>query len=81
MKLFPSRCYNGGQQHRFEARYSTGRGSAPLVDAATLESLAFFADSAHKAEVILTAGGATRQYQGDVCVWCGKIVNQPGVKA
>jgi len=79
MKLFPSRCYNGGQQHRFEARYSgdsQGRWGADQTNAL------FWADSDDaKVKLAQALNNKTaRQYQGDVCVWCGKVVNQPGVK-
>ncbi len=72
MKLFPSRCYNGGQQHRFEARYSGG-----VSWGADHTNALFWADTdAARTKIAEALGGSRRVYHGDVCVWCGKVVNQ-----
>jgi len=80
VKLFPSRCYNGGQQHRFEARHTDVPGTTPL-DEDTLIQTMFFVTERRKSEVVRALRGDHSRYHGDVCVWCGKVVNQPGVKA
>jgi hypothetical protein len=64
--FFKSRCYNGGKQHKFEPRYST-RDFIPqnLLDG----GISFKGDATtlRRREVI---------YEGDVCVWCGRIVKE-----
>lgn len=73
--FFPSRCYNGGQQHRFEARV-TEKVQPPHV-----ESMRGYNGPAGGAVRMLEAGTArTITYHGDVCVWCGKTVNNAGGK-
>ena len=48
-----TRCYNGGNMHKFEARYG---------------------DEYHDHD---PNPWQRREYYGDVCVWCGKIINVP----
>lgn len=70
MTLFKSRCYNGGNKHNFEPRYSsestptiypshTGRSSVDAI-----------------VEVVNESRHNVDRYHGDVCTWCGKVVNQ-----
>ena len=61
--FFKNRCYNGGNKHKFSSRYSE---QPRNID-------------------ISNAGGMTvydvkrltiyNEYKGDVCEWCGKVVN------
>lgn len=71
--LFPSRCYNGGKQHRFEARVTEDR-FPPTTEGIEMHGRNI-ADSIVQ---ILEAGTRTKQtYHGDVCCWCGAVVNKP----
>jgi hypothetical protein len=68
--LFPSRCYNGGKQHRFEARWTqeVTPGTIPRE----------FHGPGMIAVALVEAGTVTNQiYQGAVCRWCGAVVNKP----
>ena len=78
MILFPSRCYNGGQRHRFEPRYSAS-GAGPWSYSQT--QAVFFADTDEGKAQIARAMSSARQYHGDVCVWCGKVTNPQPAKA
>lgn len=62
MKLF-NRCYLGGNKHKFEPRYTEkeSSGNDIYVEKTTLTS---FRKLLYHQE-----------YVGDVCVWCGKIIN------
>jgi hypothetical protein len=56
-----TRCYNGGNQHKFEPRYSDkDRGIAVEVERGTLKDLKDFA--------------TLKVYEHDICIWCGKII-------
>ena len=63
MKLFKSRCYNGGQKHKFEPRYdevqTNGEIEARRMSPKDYRSLMFH-----------------NVYLVDICVWCGKRVNR-----
>lgn len=65
----PTRCYNGGQRHRFAPRVTEHFIPHP-----------FKMESGCTEEVILKAmerGERVQTYHGDVCEWCGKAVNAP----
>ncbi len=64
MKWFSTRCYNGGKQHNFSARY-TQQALTPGDDIATVWQ------SMHPQE-------RPRVYVCDVCAWCGAQVKPPG---
>jgi hypothetical protein len=61
------KCYKGGNEHNFEARYSYRPISVKELDqfsiSASLRGLADFLQET-RAEI----------YECDVCVWCGKVV-------
>ena len=74
MMLF-SKCYHGGLQHRFEPRITEER-IPPDVS-----RLGKFEGTHADMEMMLKAGTKVIEtYHGDVCVWCGLIVNSPKVK-
>ena len=61
--MFKNRCYNGGAQHKFEARYDEKprmfeKFEANVIDAEELRKLT-----------------TINVYLGDICVWCGKTVS------
>lgn len=66
--MFKNRCYNGGNRHKFSPRWAIE--SKPVGDLdlgrssrqAALEMVKAFS---HRKET----------YHGDVCEWCGKVVN------
>lgn len=71
-KRAPRYCYElGGAQHQFEARYST---TCQPVTGLTLDN----ASSLTTDVIVALREGTlkrTATYHGDVCVWCGKVVN------
>lgn len=69
--LFPSRCYNGGKQHRFQPR---------VTENIVPPKLGEFHGNGYVAVDLIKAGLGTQVlevYHGDVCCWCGAVVNQP----
>jgi len=72
MIFFRSRCYNGGQRHDFRPRITEHFRPYPinLGGGASLTSEALTA--------MLSWGERKYTYHGDVCAWCGKVVNKPG---
>ncbi len=69
--FFSHRCYHGGPMHRFEPRCSI-IGVPAGADKMTL----FFTEDEYKADVLKAMTGGKKLYRGDVCVWCGKVVNE-----
>lgn len=73
--FFRSRCYNGGKQHRFEARYSEKEFDNP----ATKVDIPY---SPLTAPGVVVKGEALRRqkvfdvYVHDICVWCGEMRKQ-----
>ena len=61
--MFKSRCYNGGTQHKFEARYD----ERPRI----LEKFKASVAGAEELRKLITIN----VYLGDICVWCGKTVS------
>ena len=65
--MFKNRCYNGGNRHNFEARYSERLsnkwgGAKGQVDLRELVPvLKEFRD---------------KEYIHDICTWCGKIITK-----
>jgi hypothetical protein len=58
-----TRCCNGGNQHKFEPRYSEeDRGIAVEVERGTLKDLRDFA--------------TLKVYVKDICTWCGKTIEK-----
>jgi hypothetical protein len=70
------RCYGGGALHCFKGRY-TVLGAQLDADKMTL----FFTDDEYKADVANAMSNRKELYRGDVCVWCGKVVNEQGTPA
>ncbi len=64
---FSDRCYRGGKKHRFEARH-TQQSIRAGDDMSTLWQA-------------MNPKDRPNIYCGDVCVWCGAVVNAPGKKA
>ncbi len=57
-----TRCYNGGQQHCFQARYTeTERRSSMKLESVTGFDVRAFM--------------TLNVYMHDICVWCGKVVS------
>lgn len=68
--LFPSRCYNGGLQHRFQPRVleQTIPGEMPQ---------GFHGPGGMALALIEARTTIKRTYHGDCCIWCGAVVNKP----
>ena len=62
--FFKSRCYNKGNHHNFKPRYNETHGIPGDLKAETI--------SPELTEALKTR---TKMYKGDVCGWCGKVVN------
>ena len=60
--MFKNRCYNGGTQHKFEARFE----EKPRI----LERFKASVIDVEKLRKLITIN----IYLGDICVWCGKTV-------
>ena len=56
-----ARCYNGGKEHKFEARYDEQPGGFPITKASGMTP------SELRKLVFLQI------YVRDICVWCGEI--------
>ena len=72
-----SRCHNGGKRHQFEARYSEASKPIPGFKMAATPWMT------DEAVIELAKCGTMRTatYEGDVCIWCGKVVNVPAPAA
>lgn len=60
------RCYNGGNRHKFEPRYTemaTGISPTKILGTATTQEV----DALRKLCI-------RKMYVGDICVWCGKVI-------
>jgi hypothetical protein len=68
--LFPSRCYNGGARHKFEAQ---------VLEQVIPGDLGTRFDGVHGTALAIIAAKTRiqRTYLGHVCVWCGAVVNAP----
>jgi hypothetical protein len=69
-----TRCYHGGNQHRFEPRYSEKQIANPTY----LKAAGLY----NAVETVAIMEQARRDnllnvYLGDVCRWCGKVVGRP----
>ena len=62
MKLFPNRCYNGGQLHNFEAVYSEESRDSDLY------VWLLDPDDIHRLTIL-------KIYKGHICKWCGTVIN------
>ena len=64
--FFPSRCYNGGPKHNFEARHSTRE----YIPDALFQH--------NRGEVSVSGLYAIKTYESeyirDVCTWCGNTI-------
>jgi hypothetical protein len=65
--MFEYRCTNGGKQHNFKARYSVVRNGIDMDG---------FMGSVGAYKNIIESM-KDEIYKGDVCTWCGKIINEP----
>jgi len=63
-KIFKNRCYNGGNMHNFKPRHTERERHGNLEIERASES------AIHKLMTL-------RVYVGDVCTWCGKVINNP----
>lgn len=63
MIFLKNRCYNGGNKHKFESRY-TEQGA--IVKIGELVDV-----TASQLRTLLVHN----IYVKDVCVWCGKVIN------
>ena len=79
--LFSHRCYHGGQMHQFEKRHMTLPGSVPLPTGPDLNMILANTYNEDTAKVLGALRGEQKLYRGDVCVWCGKVVNEQGTPA
>jgi len=71
--LFPSRCYNGGKQHRFQPRVTKQKIPGEMLQG--------YHGPLGGAIALIEAQATIKQtYFGDVCTWCGAVVNQPSTK-
>jgi NADH:ubiquinone oxidoreductase subunit F (NADH-binding) len=71
--MFKSRCYNGGQRHKFKPRYSEVK-SAPTVEIQEASGSKIAMDSA--LNILEASRKITTTYHHDVCEWCGKVSKQ-----
>ena len=68
-----NRCYNGGNLHRFEARYSE-KSEPQEICASLYNQIPFFEIS----DCIESNTKREKKYEHDICIWCGKIINKKG---
>jgi len=61
-----TRCYRGGRQHKFQARYS----EAPIAGLKIGPSEGMSAEDIEKLLYY-------QVYIHDICIWCGKVVAGP----
>lgn len=66
MILFPSRCYNGGKRHNYQPRLSH---TSTWPNGIQIESIPPLP------EIIRAFKEQRSTYHGDVCSWCGHLVN------
>jgi len=66
-----NRCYNGGELHKFEARYDVKKTPVTLSDN-VLNSCFVTAIP----EMIRNNIETDNKYRYDICVWCGKVVKE-----
>lgn len=64
--MFKNRCYNGGNKHKFEPRYTEIDSKGP--------ELKFSGSNLTPAKI--KAMLTNTQYVYDICVWCGKIIKK-----
>lgn len=65
MKFLKTRCYNGGNKHKFKPRYKE-------IDNKDIYEIGFQDGNLKDIRKILYYN----QYVCDVCVWCGKITKE-----
>ncbi len=65
-----TRCYNGGQQHRYEARYT----EVPYPAKISTGTMEITPDECRRLMVL-------NIYVRDVCAWCGASIQVPKGKA
>lgn len=59
--MHKNKCYNGGKQHNFEARYTKFLPEIQGLESATVAGIEALKN---------------HRYIYDICVWCGKIVKR-----
>ena len=67
--MFGKYCYEGGQKHNFEPRYSRFTGPVCIPGEVEIEGRGSFV------QVLERFRGERETYQGDVCSWCGEVIN------
>lgn len=75
--FFSERCYNGGKKHNFHPRVTK---ETKLPEKFTAEDLTDIMRSAfvdEEVEAIEAVKDRKEIYHGDVCTWCGTVVNKP----
>ena len=64
MVIFKSRCYNGGNQHKFEPRYDE------VPTSMRFRTEICYTPKQWKAIL------HTNVYIHDICAWCGKVISR-----
>lgn len=65
--MFKNRCYNGGNKHHFESRFTEENSGL------TFGKLRYgHVDEIRELYIL-------NKYVADVCTWCGKVVNKEKV--
>lgn len=72
--FFSGRCYNGGNKHNFQPRITSESTMPEHVDTQAIMHSAFAGD---EVEALEAAKHEKEIYHGDVCTWCGLVVNKP----
>lgn len=62
--MFKNRCYNGGNKHKFEPRYTEVSNGGIELKCSRI--------TPEKIRAMLI----NKQYVCDVCTWCGKIIKK-----
>ncbi len=76
MILFAKKCTAGGTHHKFQPRYVTNEefpaNFQSISHDINMQQAGFFVP-----DIIKNYKVSKQTYYGDVCVWCGKVVNAP----
>lgn len=76
-RLFNSeRCYHGGLRHNFKPRVTEE--ATAQISSETASMVMHAACVGDEVEALEALRGSKETYHGDVCTWCGKVVNAPG---
>lgn len=75
--FFADRCYKGGKKHNFQPRMTK---EVKLPAGITAEGVADIMRAAFVDEEVAALEAMKDHrtvYHGDVCAWCGTVVNKP----